>query len=607
MYVQITAKTGVYWMGFIQRFFSDKSLGRRIYNYLFVGIFIPFILISVIHSFLSTRELDKILMQNTEQMLSQMDMMLGFYMQTIENTMSITESTAFVKDFIAGRADQKALDDMREFLRVIQHRNSEIAGILIVNQYDETVSNEIHRVSRDPLNKEGWYKRAMADPEAYILISKPLGRNLTSNSNYGDDEIMSIVKAIKNPDSDGYGGVMLLDFRLSAFDENIRNITLGSEGFLYVTDTNGDIIYAPYNPVIYRIDNRYILNNTNPKTVVKIGGENYQIVCKKDSAWNIMGVFLVRDVMSTVNQLRYITILIFICTIVLVQFFSARLNSMLFTPLGELQKLMKLAENGNIDVQFPVATEDEIGALGHSFNRMISEIRKLLTIIEEENKLKREAEIQVLQEQIKPHFLYNTLDTINWIAMECGAQEIVRLVTALTKLFRLSLNKGNEFTTLENEIEQVKNYLIIQAIRYEEAFDYVFETDPDALPLSVLKLILQPLVENSIYHGVKERAVNESGYTGRIVVSAKRAGDMLILSVKDDGAGMPPEKAEELNRMFISGKQTVGYGLFNVNQRLKYTFGPKYGLLLKSGISHGTEVVVFHPAMEESTYEAIDR
>lgn len=594
-------------MGVFRRFFSDKSLRQRIYNYLFVGIFIPFVLISVIHSWLSTRELDKILMQNTEQMLGQMNMMLDFYMQTIESTMSIVENTAYVKDFIAGDSSEASEEELRELLGVIGNRYSEIAGILIVNENDAYISNRIERVSRDPLSKDDWYKRAMAEPEAYILISKPLGRNLRSNFNYGDDEIMSIVKAIKRPDAEGYGGVILLDFRLSAFDENIKNITLGSEGFLYVTDAKGDIIYAPYNPVIYRIDNQYILSNPNPKTVVRIGNENYQIVCKKSSGWNIMGVFLVKDIMSTVNQLRYITILIFICSIVLVQFFSSRLNAMLITPLGELQDLMKQTENGNVDVQFPVASEDEIGALGHSFNRMISEIGKLLKIIEEENKLKREAEIQVLHEQIKPHFLYNTLDTINWIAMECDAQEIVSLVTALTNLFRLSLNKGNEFTTLKNEVEQVKNYLIIQAIRYEEAFDYVFDIDPSVMDLFVLKLILQPLVENSIYHGVKEKAVNDSAYVGRIVVSAKRADDMLIFSVKDDGEGVTPDKAEALNQMFVSGKQTVGYGLFNVNQRLKYTFGARYGLQLQSDAMKGTEVVIFHPIMEEGMYEAVDR
>ena len=564
-----------------------------------VCIFIPFILLSLIHSWISTDRMEAMLTQNTEQMLAQVDMMLAFYMQTIENTMGIIENSPFAIDFIGGQADTDTDQNLLFFLGVIEGKHPEIAGILLVNAYGSYQSNTIVQLSRDPLQKEEWYQRAMENPKEYIVISKPLGRNLISNPNHTDDEIMSCVKAVWNPKTKRYDGVLLLDFRLSAFGDNIKNITLGSQGFLYVTDAAGkEIIYAPYNPVIYRIDNEFVLNNAKKKTVVMLGSDSYQVVSKRSSSWNIMGVFPVSDIRAVVNQIQYVTIMLFICTAALMLLFSNRINAMLIIPLGQLQTLMHSAENGNINVRFPVVSNDEIGALGNSFNQMLSEIQKLLKIIEEENKSKREAELQVLQEQIKPHFLYNTLDTINWIAMECGATEIVKLVTALTNLFRISLNKGKEFISVENEILQVKNYLIIQSIRYEEMFDYVFDVQPDVVGHSVLKLILQPLVENSIYHGIKERALQKTPFSGQVTISVKKEDDRIVLSVKDNGLGITPDRVEEINAMFASGVQTVGFGLFNVNQRLKYAFGAKYGLCLTSEEGKGTEVFVYHPVLQ---------
>lgn len=578
--------------------FRGNSLQQKIFIYLFVGILVPFIALGFIQSAISANELDKMLTQNTEQILDQVDMMLTFYMSSMESIMGVVEDIPYTSDYIGGNVTGETEERLLGFMGAIENKYPEIAGILITKNNGGYLSNRMIRKSRDDLDKEDWYRRAMDNPESYIFISKPLGRNLESILSYSEDEIMCIVKALKNPLTGRYEGVMLLDFYLSAFDQNIKGSTLGSEGFLYVTDTQGNMIYTPYNDVVYRIDNAFILQNAREKTIFRIRNQLYQVICKRSDSWNVMGVFLVDDVMSSVNRLKYATVALFIATLVLVRIFLWLIDKMMIEPLYELQKLMKSAENGNIDVNFTIKSDDEIGALGNSFNMMIGEIKKLLIIIDEENKLKREAEFQVLQEQVKPHFLYNTLDTINWIAMEHGVTEIVTLVTALTNLFRLSLNKGKEYITLENEIEQVKSYLVIQTIRYEDTFDYSFDIERDVLSCSVLKLILQPLVENSIYHGVKEK----DGF-GHIEISARKDGEMIVLSVKDDGIGIEPQKVDEINNMFSSGVSTVGYGLHNVNQRLKFAFGAEGGLEIKSVAGHGTKVTVYHPVKHDETEE----
>jgi two-component system sensor histidine kinase YesM len=571
------------------------SLRQNIFNSLFIGIFIPFIVLGFFLSWFSTTEMEKTLVQNTRQMLNQMDMMLTFSLKNVENTMRTVENSTDITHILEKPTNSASQDNLRHMFSLLSSQNPEIAGILFAFTSDGAyISETMQAKSRDSLTKEPWFRKAMASPSEYVLLSKPIGRNLSSNLQYGDDEIMSIVKAVKNPHTDRYEGVLLVDFRLSAFDENIKNIILGSKGFFYVTDTDGDIIYAPSNDVIYRIDNRAVLQNIREKSIAKIHGEYYQIIYQQSDDWNVMGVFLMGDIMSAVNNVRLISVILFLCIVVFMQIFSGRLDKKLFTPLSDLQKLMNVAEAKTIDVRYDVHSDDEIGSLGHSFNHMIGEIGKLLVMVEEEHNRKREAEFRVLQEQIKPHFLYNTLETINWMALAHGATDIVALVTALTKLFHISLSNGKEMISLQKELELVENYLIIQGIRYEDTFRYEFDVDDNLLDCQVLKLILQPLVENSLYHGIKEK-----GAPGHIKVSVRRSEDVLILTVSDNGAGLSKADVCAVNEMFLSGERTVGYGLFNTNQRLKHTFGAGYGLRIESCLQEWTRICVKHPLIRD--------
>jgi len=255
---------------------------------------------------------------------------------------------------------------------------------------------------------------------------------------------------------------------------------------------------------------------------------------------------------------------------------------------------MKEAEEGNLGVRFEGRQEDEIGFLGKSFNTMIEEVQKLIDMVYHEQQSKREAELKILQEQIKPHFLYNTLDTIQWMAQEHGAEDIVEVVGALTKLFRIGLSRGKEMIPLGDELEHVRSYLIIQKARYEGKFDFSVRTEDGALSCMVLKLTLQPLVENAIYHGVKERRGH-----GTISVEALRQDGMLVMRVRDDGVGMSPEKLAQvraaLTTAYPHGNGSSGYGIHNVHERIQLSFGSRFGLRFESAPGRGTLVEVLHP------------
>jgi two-component system sensor histidine kinase YesM len=192
-------------------------------------------------------------------------------------------------------------------------------------------------------------------------------------------------------------------------------------------------------------------------------------------------------------------------TVLLAILLSVFFASSIALPVEKLRSLMRQAETGDFSIRFSENRQDEIGQLGQSFNRMIEEISNLIDQVYHEQQRKRETELRVLQEQIKPHFLYNTLDTIQWMAQEHGAQDIVDMVSALTQLFRVGLSKGQEMIPLREELRHVESYLFIQKVRYEDKFDYTISINPGIDQLRVLKVILQPLVENAIYHGIKER------------------------------------------------------------------------------------------------------
>jgi two-component system, sensor histidine kinase YesM len=243
---------------------------------------------------------------------------------------------------------------------------------------------------------------------------------------------------------------------------------------------------------------------------------------------------------------------------------------------------------------------DEITELGMSFNIMIGKIKELLdSKIEEQENLKK-AELRALQAQINPHFLYNTLDTIIWMAESKKTDQVVKIVSALSKFFRISLSKGMDWITIGEEVERIRSYLTIQKMRYRDILDFNIEVDKDVAENTILKLILQPLVENALYHGIKNKRKG-----GTISVRARKNGeDEILLEVEDDGIGFTPEKLNQLRADLEDDSGRIklesGFGLDNVNKRIRLYYGKPYGLTVQSEYTTGTCVTLVIPAKVEA-------
>lgn len=293
------------------------------------------------------------------------------------------------------------------------------------------------------------------------------------------------------------------------------------------------------------------------------------------------------EIYKSINGIvRGLTIL-FLVLALITGVMGALLAKSVTNPIKDLERQMSLVKKGDMQAYYNPTTKDEIYSLGQSYNLMLDQINKLIEKIYEEQSNKRKAELQVLQEQIKPHFLYNTLDNLKWMAKDYGAEDIAQTVTSLSTLFRTFLSEGREKITLDEEFKLAGSYLTIQRTRYGDKLTFHMDLEPEIEDFMVVKIIVQPLVENAIYHGVKPKKL-----AGHIEVKGRRIGDFIVITVTDDGVGMSYETLEEIKGRINARTCTSNYGLYNIAERLRLTYGDKAGLDIESTLNAGTRVTI---------------
>ena len=277
-------------------------------------------------------------------------------------------------------------------------------------------------------------------------------------------------------------------------------------------------------------------------------------------------------------------------------------TSGILRPLRQLYNATGEISEGNFAVRTHVKSHDEVAVLAHGFNDMAENIQILVNKVREDEQKMRKADLRLLQEQINPHFLYNTLDTIVWL-IECNeTEQATEMVVTLSDFFRLVLSHGQEFISIRMEEQHVRSYLQIQETRYHDIMEYHILIDPELYGYQIPKMTLQPIVENALYHGIKCKRSK-----GQICIRGEKKQDLLILTVTDDGVGMEEADLQDLQKEIEKPcKQTDrGFGLANVNERLHMYFGAEYGVKIASRPGEGTQVTIVIPAVHNVTGEAI--
>ena len=479
---------------------------------------------------------------------------------------------------------------------------ADISSIMIFGKKKMLLNRSMYTYQKVALDysKLDWYAKAVAKPQDAIIT----GPNRHSFFDT-DDEVISLSREVQSYENGTFRGVILINLNMNKITEICNSFQEKQENFICIINDKGELVYEQQNGrerfAFDEKENRQELNTALGKTKescfrLNYRGEKYLVTRTdmKTTGWTLVSMVPYKSVMAETMAISGVMILAVAITLIVTLLLLNRILTGVVKPLKKLEKYMVQVNPDNMDQRMEILTDDEIGHLSMKFNQMMDRIRNLKEQVIEEQEDKRKYELQALQAQINPHFLYNTLDSIIWMA-ETNDSNIVAMTEALAKLFRISLNKGNEEISLERELEHVKNYLIIQSMRYADKFTYEISAEPGVERCRTIKLILQPIVENCIYHGIKKKRG-----TGKITLRAYRREQNLIIEVSDDGCGMPEEicrkiLSDEIESENISGS---GIGVKNVNERIQLRFGKKYGLSYSSEEGVGTTVTYVLPYNE---------
>lgn len=363
---------------------------------------------------------------------------------------------------------------------------------------------------------------------------------------------------------------------------DLTDFNLGEKSYFLIADKNGDIIYHPEKDKIG--ERSFYYSDGFPDRKVSHEGEQYLLTStySETTGWYIISMSSADEVEAELNYITDLTVYITVIILILIILLTLYLSSSLSKPIQKLQELTHRASENDLSVKIDISGDDEIAELGQSFNKMIRRINKLMEQNVREQKLLRKLEMESLDNQIKPHFIYNTLDLIIGLLENKDFDKATHMVEALGKFFRLSLSHGKEMVLIRDEIKHVKNYLFIQQFRHGEEYEYIIDVeDFEIMDKHIPKLILQPIVENSIYHGLLP-----ADKKGLIIVKGYRENRIIYFKIIDNGVGISAVKVEEINKILRGELETDDqqkyFGLRNVNKRLSLMYGGSSGLEVES-------------------------
>ena len=443
------------------------------------------------------------------------------------------------------------------------------------NIFEKNISTEskLENFSLNSVVSEKWYEDTLKQRGDEVFFKNNV---FNKGENYGQN-IFASTKLIIDIVNFKPIGIMVINV-----DKNIFKDLFSESGrvdgntYLIVNKTdvrNLDIVYQTDElPDIKNFLQKYYADNTPPE------GWIVQSVNNSESGWDIVHVVKRSTLIKNTYLIGVTTGLISVIIIFVIIALSIVLSNTINKPLKNLQNAITSVAKGNLEVKEQFE-DDEIGLIGNQFKHMVKQNTELKEKIYNLTLKQKEAELKVLQAQINPHFLYNTLDSIYWLAKIRNADDVAQMAESLAEIFKLSLNNGNEITTVGNEIKHISNYLTIQNIRYKNRFEVNMRIDDSLLSCSILKLLLQPIVENAIYHGLEPK-VGE----GHISISGSRVDDRIVFEIQDDGVGFDVDKTK-----------FTGYALKNVQDRIKLYYGEEYGLGIESVRNLWTKVTVNIP------------
>ena len=418
--------------------------------------------------------------------------------------------------------------------------------------------------------------------------------------------VITLSRGIRNFTGSGSTeGVFFIDLNYSVISGLCDQNNIGEKGYVFILDRDGNIVYHPQQQQLYnelQTENIEAVLNAEGEMVMTGDGKQeklYSISRSEKTGWTVVGCMYVEELLEKSENAQSFYVITAIALVVVALFLSGLISKNITLPIQRLKDSMAKVQEGDFDAAgIVVESQNEIGSLTNSFNMMTNRIQELMEENVHEQEEKRKSELKALQSQINPHFLYNTLDSIIWMAEGKKNEEVVLMTASLARLMRQSISNEDELVSISQEVEYVKSYLTIQKMRYKDKLEFEIDVDPSIKYVHIIKLVLQPIVENAIYHGLKYKESK-----GLLTVKGYAKDDNVIIEIRDNGVGMDKETLEHIFERHKVNYHSNGVGVYNVQQRLQLYYGNDYGITYESEQGVGTTATIVIPGKQEGRHE----
>lgn len=540
-------------------------------------------------------------LEYTHTIIQQMNQKIDSYIDYMENIAYLISSNEDVQDYLFDeKIDNEGRYRILNQLQTILDSRSDIRNVGIISKNGRMLINDGSKsVNQDlDLNTQEWYATALEKPNGPILTSSHVQHIISGERPW----VITLSRGIRDRSGSGEKeGVFFIDLNYSAISELCDQSTVGTKGYAFILDAKGNIVYHPQQQQLYnelQTENISLIMDTDEDTVLTGTGNDgklYSISRSEKTGWTVVDCTNVKELLSKSRQAQSVYVLTAIILVIVALLFSRFMARSITLPIQKLRDSMKKVQEGDFSVSDVVVdSKNEIGSLTKSFDVMTHRIHELMEQNVHEQEEKRKSELKALQSQINPHFLYNTLDSIIWMAEGKKNEEVVLMTASLARLLRQSISNEDEVVPIANEVEYARGYLTIQKMRYKDKLEFQIEVDSSILYIPLIKLVLQPIIENAIYHGLKYKESK-----GLLIVKGFMKDGNAVLQVIDDGVGMDEETLAHIYDKHKVNYHSNGVGVYNVQKRLKLYYGEDYGITYTSELGKGTTATITIPGRQE--------
>ncbi len=534
----------------------------------------------------------------TQTIIRQMNQNIDSYIDYMENISYLVSSNEDVQTYLFGdHVGPEVRGRILNQFETILDSRSDILNLGIISENGRRFINDGREMTNPDLDihSQEWYMNALNGSQSSYLSSSHVQHIISGERPW----VITLSRGIRDQSSGSTKkeAVFFIDLNYSAISGLCDQNIVGNQGYAFILDAEGNIVYHPQQQQLYnelQTENIGLIMESESDTILygKGSGEKlYTISRSEKTGWTVVDSVRVEELLRKSNEAQSIYILVAAGLVAVALFFSKFIAKNITQPIQKLCESMEKVQEGDFSVSDVVVdSANEIGSLTTSFNVMTHRIQDLMEQNIREQEAKRKSELKALQSQINPHFLYNTLDSIIWMAEGKKNEEVVLMTASLARLLRQSISNEDEVVSIGQEIEYARGYLTIQKMRYKDKMEYQIDVDPSILNIPLIKLVLQPVIENAIYHGLKYKESK-----GFLLVRGFPKDGNAVLQVIDDGVGMDEETLEHIYEKHKVNYRSNGVGIYNVQKRLQLYYGNEYGITYESEVGKGTTATITIP------------